>query len=112
MPDSGSTDPSRDHSDDRYDVLLHPDDEMVGPEWYPRLANMSAAFMFRALIRPDTCCRAPKLATTSLSVHTEVVWPYGHADGAVGSVTDSKAAAAEVSRTGRLAPAGFIVVLG
>ena len=52
-PDDG-IDHSHDHDDDRYEVLLHPDDEMAGPEWYPRLMNMSGAFMFRAVIRPDT----------------------------------------------------------
>ncbi|EHB48610.1 hypothetical protein MycrhDRAFT_5451 [Mycolicibacterium rhodesiae JS60] len=52
-PDDGN-EPSRDHDDDRYEVLLNPDDEMASPEWYPRLMNMSAAFMFRAVIRPDT----------------------------------------------------------
>jgi hypothetical protein len=51
-PDDG-IDSSRDHDDDRYEVLLHPDDEMAGPEWYPRLMNMSGAFMFRAVIRPN-----------------------------------------------------------
>jgi hypothetical protein len=51
-PDDG-IDPSRDHDDDRYEVMLHPDDEMAGPEWYPRLMNMSGACMFRAVIRPD-----------------------------------------------------------
>lgn len=57
MTNSDSTTPSRDHDNDRYDVLLHPDDEMAGPEWYPRLGNMSAAFMFRAVVRPDTPSR-------------------------------------------------------
>lgn len=59
MPDPDDTTPSADHrdSDDRYDVLLHPDDEMAGPEWYPRLGNISAAFMFRAVVRPDTPMR-------------------------------------------------------
>lgn len=52
-PDEG-IDSSPDHDEDRYEVLLHPDDEMAGPEWYPRLMNMSGAFMFRAVIRPDT----------------------------------------------------------
>lgn len=52
-PDDGIDCP-RDHDDDRYEVLLHPDDEMAGPQWYPRLMNMSGAFMFRAVIRPDT----------------------------------------------------------
>lgn len=51
-PENGAT-PSRDHHDERYEVLLHPDDEMASPEWYPRLMNMSAAFMFHAVIRPD-----------------------------------------------------------
>lgn len=59
MPDPDDTAPSADHrdGDDRYDVLLHPDDEMAGPEWYPRLGNISAAFMFRAVVRPDTPMR-------------------------------------------------------
>jgi hypothetical protein len=48
-PDDG-IDPSPDHDEDRYEVLLHPDDEMASPQWYPRLMNMSAAFMFRAVI--------------------------------------------------------------
>lgn len=51
-PDDG-IDTSRDGDEDRYEMLLHPDDEMAGPEWYQRLTNMSAAFMFRAVIRPD-----------------------------------------------------------
>ncbi|WP_231109956.1 sigma-70 family RNA polymerase sigma factor [Mycobacterium avium] len=51
-PDEG-IDTSRDGDEDRYEVLLHPDNEMASPEWYPRLMNMSAAFMFRAVIRPD-----------------------------------------------------------
>lgn len=54
MPDPDDGDPTRADDDDRYEVLLHPDDEMAGPEWYPRLMNMSGAFMFRAVIRPDT----------------------------------------------------------
>jgi hypothetical protein len=57
MPNPDGIDPSRDHDDDRYEVLLHPDDEMASPEWYPRLRNMSAAFMFRAVIRPETPVR-------------------------------------------------------
>ena len=54
MPDPDDGDPTRAHDQDRYEVLLHPDDEMADPEWYPRLMNMSGAFMFRAVIRPDT----------------------------------------------------------
>lgn len=53
-PDDDCIDPSPAQDEGRYEVLLHPDDEMAGPEWYPRLMNMSAAFMFRAVIRPDT----------------------------------------------------------
>lgn len=69
MPDPGGTDRSRDHDDDRYDVLLHPDDEMAGPGWYPRLGNMSAAFMFRAVIRPDTPIR-PEYVTIPMRAAT------------------------------------------
>ncbi|MGQ9411152.1 hypothetical protein [Mycolicibacterium gilvum] len=53
-PDDDGIDPSRARDEDRWEVLLHPDDEMAGPEWYPRPMNMSAAFIFRAVIRPDT----------------------------------------------------------
>lgn len=56
MPDPAEgIDPTHGGDDeDRYEVLLHPDDDMAGPESYPRLMNMSAAFMFRAVIRPDS----------------------------------------------------------
>ena len=50
-----------DYSDDGYDprrdVLMHPDDEMASPEWYPRLGNISAGHIFCAVIRPDTSTR-------------------------------------------------------
>jgi hypothetical protein len=53
MPDPDSITWSHDHDDDRYEVLLHPDDEMAGPELVPATGrNLSAGFMFRAVIRP------------------------------------------------------------
>jgi hypothetical protein len=57
----------RDDFDMRCEVVLDPDDEHASPDWYPRLGNISAAFIYCAVIRPDTPTR-PEYVTMPMDI--------------------------------------------
>ena len=47
----------RDHADETLGPLLDPGDERAAPDLYPRLWNMSAGFMCKAVVRPQDPAR-------------------------------------------------------
>jgi hypothetical protein len=67
--DDTATDPhaEKDDFDVRAEVVLDPDHEHASSDWYPRLGNISAAFIYRAVIRPDTPTR-PEYVTMPMDI--------------------------------------------
>ena len=64
--DSGAATDPDEHFDHR-DELLHPAHEHAGADLFPRLTNISAAFIYRAMIRPEQPAK-PEYVTVPMPI--------------------------------------------